>query len=119
MGGKSAVQVRGNGGVIDGFLAAKRNIDRTQNNRLEMGRNAYQKPTPKQDKGGGIIPTAEGARIVLTSSKQRGGILPPRCLLLRPLLALNTRETRVWERKPKRGMGRKLAPYESAKHMSL
>lgn len=32
---------------------------------------------PKQDKGGGIFPTAEGARIVLTSSKQRGGKAPP------------------------------------------
>ena len=39
-----------------------------QNNRLVVGRNIYQKPMPKQDKGGGIFPTAEGARIVLTSS---------------------------------------------------
>ena len=33
-----------------------------QNNRLVVGRNIYQKPMPKQDKGGGIIPTAELAR---------------------------------------------------------
>ena len=52
-----------------------------------MGRNIYQKPRLKQDKGGGIIPTAEGARIVLTSSKQRGGKTPPRRLLCRPWLA--------------------------------
>ena len=32
----------------------------------------YQKPTPKQDKDGGIFPAAEVARVVLTSSKQRG-----------------------------------------------
>ena len=57
----------------------------------------YQKPMPKQDKEGGIIPAAEGARIVLTSSKQRGCKTPPRCLLLRPLLATNPRETRGWE----------------------
>lgn len=33
-----------------------------------VGTKLPQKPMPKQDKGGGIFPTAEGARIVLTSS---------------------------------------------------
>lgn len=36
-----------------------------------------QKPMPKQDKGSGIIPTAEGACSVFTSSKQRGGKCRP------------------------------------------
>ena len=55
-----------------------------------------QKPMPKQDKGGGINLTAEGACIVFMGSKRRGCKTPPRCLLLRPLLATKTRETRVW-----------------------
>ena len=59
----------------------------------KVGRNMYQKPMPKQDKGGGIFPTAEVARHVLISSKQRGGRLPPRRAVLP--LARNTRETRV------------------------
>ena len=30
---------------------------------LRDGTNLYQKPMPKQDKGGGITPTAEGVRL--------------------------------------------------------
>ena len=60
-----------------------------------VGTKLPQKPMPKQDKVGGIIPAAEGARIVLTSSKAAGRQMPPRCLaLFWPLLALKTRETR-------------------------
>lgn len=60
-----------------------------------VGTKLPQKPMPKQDKGGGIDPPPRALASVLTSSKQRGGKTPPRCLLLRPLLALNPRETRV------------------------
>ena len=66
----------------------------------------YQQPTPKQDKGGGIIPTAEGARIVITS-----GVAACRratCCSVHYSLT-NTRETRGLEQNPKRGMGRNLA----------
>ena len=46
-----------------------------------------QKPMPKQDKGGGIIPTAEGARLRI--SRLRGGAAKcrPAVLFFRPLLA--------------------------------
>lgn len=45
-----------------------------------VGTKLPQKPTPKQDKGGGIFPTAEGACIVFMGSKRRGCKTPPRCL---------------------------------------
>ena len=44
---------------------------------LEDGTNLYQKPTPKQDKGGGIIPTAVGACSVLQSSNKGGANARP------------------------------------------
>ena len=56
----------------------------------------YQKPMPKQDKGGGINLTAEGARVVRTNSAAGRQIAAPLLALFRPSLALNTRETRVW-----------------------
>lgn len=71
-----------------------------------MGWNMYQQPTPKQDKGGGIIPTAEGARIVITSSV--AACRHATCCSVHYSLT-NTRKTRGWEQNPKRGMGRNLA----------
>ena len=48
---------------------------------------------PKQDKGGGIIPTAEGARVVLISrGRQNAATL---LAIFYFLLAFKTRETRV------------------------
>ena len=61
---------------------------------LEDGTNLYQKPTPKQDKGGGIFPTAESARFC--PWKRCGGAAnaaPPHSVF-RLSLAYNTRETR-------------------------
>ena len=73
-------------------------MNRTMPNKKQIPRVGTKlplKPMPKQDKGGGINLTAEGARIVLTSSKAAGRQMPPRCLaLFWPLLALKTRETR-------------------------
>ena len=62
----------------------------------------YQKSMPKRDKGGGIFPTAEGAR--LRTGRQRGGAafaVPPHSVS-RLSLAYNTRETRVWGKDKKR-----------------
>ena len=53
-----------------------------------------QKPMPKQDKGGGIIPAAEGARVVLANSAAGRQFAAPLLALFRPLLALKPRETR-------------------------
>ena len=63
---------------------------------LEDGTNLYQKPMPKQDKGGGIIPTGEGA---LFWPWERHGEVPfvaSPLAVSRPSLAFNKRETRVW-----------------------
>ena len=67
-----------------------------QNNRLVVGRNIYQKPMPKQDKGGGINPPPRELACGLeggAAGRQNAASL---LALLRLLLALNTRETRVW-----------------------
>ena len=58
-----------------------------QKQRPRSGTKMQQKPMPKQDKGGGIIPTAEGARLRI--SRLRGGAAKcrPAVLFFRPLLA--------------------------------
>ena len=74
---------------------------------LEGGTILYQKSMPKRDKGGGIFPTAEGAR--LRTGRQRGGAafaVPPHSVS-RLSLAYNTRETRVWKQKPQKRYGQK------------
>ena len=63
---------------------------------LEDGTNLYQKPTPKQDKGGGIDPPPRALACGLEDDAA-GRHLPPRRLSFSvPPLALNTRETRGW-----------------------
>ena len=58
-----------------------------QEQRPRSGTKMQQKPMPKQDKGGGIIPAAEGARLRI--SRLRGGAAKcrPAVLFFRPLLA--------------------------------
>ena len=59
---------------------------------LEGGTILYQKPTPKQDKGGGIFPTAEGARVVLISrGRQNAATLLATPSIARPKTAGNPR----------------------------
>ena len=53
-----------------------------------------QKPMPKQDKGGGIIPAAEGARFWLWERHGEVPFVASPLAVSRPSLALNTRETR-------------------------
>lgn len=65
-------------------------MNRTMPNKKQIprvGTKLPQKPMPKQDKGGGIIPTAEGARLRI--SRLRGGAAKcrPAVLFFRPLLA--------------------------------
>ena len=72
-------------------------MNRTMPNKKQIprvGTKLPQKPMPKQDKGGGIIPTAEGARVVLANSAAGRQFAAPLLALFRPLFALNTRETR-------------------------
>lgn len=56
----------------------------------------YQKPMPKQDKGGGIIPTAESARFWPWERHGEVPFVASPLAVSRPSLALNTRETRGW-----------------------
>lgn len=53
---------------------------------LEGGTNLYQKPMPKQDKGGGIFPTAESARFC-PYKQQATGLQNAAPLLATPSIA--------------------------------
>ena len=56
-------------------------MNRTMPNKKQIprvGTKLPQKPMPKQDKGGGIIPAAEGARIVLTRCLATPSIARPK-----------------------------------------
>lgn len=57
-----------------------------QNNRLVVGRNIYQKPMPKQDKGGGIIPHRRG-RSRCPYKQQATGLQNAAPLLATPSIA--------------------------------
>ena len=74
-----------------------------------VGTKLPQKPMPKEDKGGGIIPTAEGARVVLANSAAgRQFAAPLRCFSV--LYSLSTSgKPALGNRNPKRDMDRNLA----------
>lgn len=55
----------------------------------------YQKPMPKQDKGGGINPPPRALACGLEDDAAGRHNAATSLALFRPLLALNTRETRV------------------------
>ena len=70
----------------------------------------YQKPMPKQDKGGGIIPTAERARFC--PCRQRSGATKRRlaaCFAPSIARSQHAGNPRLGIRKPKRGMDKNLA----------
>ena len=58
------------------------------------GTKMQQKPMPKQDKGGGIFPTGEGARFWPWERHGEVPFVASPLAVSRPSLALNTRETR-------------------------
>ena len=61
---------------------------------LEDGTNLYQKPTPKQDKGGGINPPPRALACGLENDAAGRQIAAPPRSVFRLSLACNTRETR-------------------------
>ena len=63
---------------------------------LEDGTNLYQKPTPKQDKGGGINPPPRALACGLENDAAGRQIAAPPHSVSRLPLTYNTRETRVW-----------------------
>ena len=85
--GGTAALLTGLGGEVGWALRPKQP--------LEDGTNLYQKPTPKQDKGGGINPPPRELASVLADSAAGRQNAASLLALLRLLLALNTRETRV------------------------
>ena len=76
---------------------------------FEDGTNLYQKPTPKQDKGGGINPPPRALACGLENDAA-GRLLPPRRIPLSASRSFATRgKPALGNRNPKRDMDRNLA----------
>lgn len=84
--GGTAALLTGLGGEVGWALRPKQP--------LEDGTNLYQKPTPKQDKGGGINPPPRALACGLENDAAGRQIAAPPRSVFRLSLACNTRETR-------------------------
>ena len=84
----------GTAALFDGFWRRRGGYKKNAEQPFEDGMNLYQKPTPKQDKGGGINPPPRALACGLENDAAgRQFAAPPRSVF-RLSLACNTRETR-------------------------